>query len=128
VVLPNAPRKVLVIDDDRATCAALAAVLKAAGHTVVSAYDAMSGFSMAMRERPDLLLLDLSMPAGGGFSIHDRMAKIPSLANTQIVVITASDSPANRERAEAIGAVAFLVKPVDIDQLRGVVAAALGTA
>ncbi|HEX3702312.1 MAG TPA: response regulator [Vicinamibacterales bacterium] len=122
-----APRKILVVDDDRATCAILAAALKGDGRTVLIAYDAMSGFSMAMRERPDLIVLDLSMPAGGGFSIHDRMSKIPSLANTPLVVITATDNAVNRERATAIGAIAFLVKPVNGDELSGVVTAALNT-
>jgi DNA-binding response OmpR family regulator len=122
-----APRKVLVVDDDRATCAILAAALKGDGRTVLVAYDAMSGFSMAMRERPDLIVLDLSMPAGGGFSIHERMSKIPSLATTPLVVITATDNAVNRERAAAIGAIAFLVKPVNGAELSGVVTAALNT-
>jgi DNA-binding response OmpR family regulator len=60
---------------------------------------------------------------GGGFSIHQRMSKIPALVSTPLVVITATDSAANRDRATAIGAVAFLVKPVNADELRGAVAA-----
>lgn len=122
------PHKILVVEDDRATCAIVAAALKAEGRTVLVAYDAMSGFAMAMRERPDLVVLDLSMPAGGGFSIHERMNKIPALVSTPVVVITATDNAANRDRATAIGAVAFLVKPVNGDELRGAVDAALNKA
>jgi len=103
----------------------LTAVLKAAGYSVVSAYDAMSGFTIAMKERPDLVVMDPSMPAGGGFSVLDRMKKIPALAMTPTIVMTASDDAANRERATAIGAIAFLVKPVNGDELRQLVAANL---
>jgi DNA-binding response OmpR family regulator len=117
--------RILVVDDDRTTCAMLAAMLKAGGYAVLSAYDAMSGFSMAMREHPDLVVMDLSMPAGGGFSVLERMKKIPALANTPTIVITASDEEVSRERATAIGAVAFLIKPVNGDELRGIVAATL---
>lgn len=117
--------KILIVDDDRTTCGALTAVLKAAGYSVVSAYDAMSGFTVAMKERPDLVVMDLSMPAGGGFSVLDRMKKIPALASTPMIIMTASDDAANRARATAVGAIAFLVKPVNGDELRQLVAANL---
>ena len=110
--------KIVVVDDDRAGCLILAAALQAGGHRVSSAYDAMGGFSVVMRECPDLLVLDLLMPAGGGFSVADRMRHIPKLATTRIIVITATDDPANRTRATEIGAAAFLLKPVDGQTLR----------
>jgi CheY-like chemotaxis protein len=125
--LPNIPltahtRKILIVEDDRATAAVLMGWLRGAGHTVVVAYDAMSGFSTAVRERPDVVMVDLSMPAGGGFSILDRMKNIPALANTPMIVMTATDSEANRERAERIGVAAFLLKPIDADELARTVA------
>lgn len=103
----------------------LAATLQAEGFHVVTAFDAMSGFSLVMRERPQLLILDVSMPAGGGLSIAERMRKIPALSQVPIVVITASDDPVSRARANAIGAGAFLVKPVGSMELCSVVAAML---
>jgi DNA-binding response OmpR family regulator len=117
--------KILIVDDDRITNATLAAMLKAGGYAVVSAYDAMTGFSTAIRERPDLVVMDLSMPAGGGFSVLERMKKIPALSNTPTIVVTSSDERVSRERATAIGAVAYLIKPVNADELRGIVAASL---
>jgi two-component system chemotaxis response regulator CheY len=113
------------VDDDRTTCIAVMAMLKAGGYAPVSAYDAMSGFSTAVRERPALVVVDLSMPAGGGFSILERMKTIPALASTPAIVITSQDEDSVRERASALGAIAFLVKPVDPDELRRVVAEAL---
>jgi DNA-binding response OmpR family regulator len=117
--------KIVLVDDDRAGCLFLSAALKPDGHNVLTAYDAMSGFTLLMRERPDLLVLDLSMPAGGGFSIVERMHRFPALATIPVIVITGTDDGLNRDRATEIGAAAFLVKPIDGPELRSAVAAAL---
>ena len=101
------------------------AMLKSRGYTTVAAYDAMSGFTAAIRERPALLVVDLSMPAGGGFSILERMKTFPALASTPAIVITSQDEVPIRERASALGAIAFLVKPVKADELLNIVAATL---
>jgi len=101
------------------------AMLKAGGYATVSAYDAMSGFSAAMRERPALLVVDISMPAGGGFSVLERMQTIPALASTPTIVMTSLDEESVRGRATALGVVAFLVKPVDGNELRRIVAETL---
>jgi CheY-like chemotaxis protein len=118
--------KIVVVDDDRGTCLLISAALKRDGRQIFTAYDAMGGFTLVMRERPDLLILDLSMPAGGGFSIADRMRRIPALAQIPILVITATDDPIQRTRAEEIGAVAFVLKPIDAVELRRVVDTACG--
>jgi DNA-binding response OmpR family regulator len=118
--------KIVLVDDDRAGCLFLSAALRPDGHKVLTAYDAMSGFALLIRERPDLLVLDLSMPAGGGFSIAERMSRIPALAGIPVIVITGTDDGANRDRAAELGAAAFLVKPIDGAELRTAVAEALG--
>ena len=110
-------KKILVVDDDRATCLMLSHQLETAGHLTCMAYDAMSGFTSIMRERPALVILDLGMPAGGGFSVVARMHSIPAVANTPTIFITASDDEATRERATSIGAAAFLSKPLDMEQV-----------
>ena len=109
--------KILIVDDDRISCSILSGRLTAVGHKTVSAFDAMSGFTSIMRERPDLVILDLGMPAGGGFSVAQRMRAIPAVASTPIIIITANDDAGNRERATALGAVAFVPKPLDVDQV-----------
>ena len=117
--------KIVLVDDDRAGCLFLAAALKPDGHSVFAAYDAMSGFTLLMREHPDLLILDLSMPAGGGFSVVDRMRRFPKLADIPIIVITGTDDPVNRERSAELGAAAFMLKPIAGPDLRAAVNAVL---
>ena len=118
--------KIVIIDDDRAGCLFLAAGLKIDGHTIATAYDAMSGFTLVLRERPDLLILDLSMPAGGGSSVAERMRRIPAVSGIPILVITGTDDAVNRTRATEMGAVGFLLKPLSGQDLRLAVDAALG--
>ena len=107
--------KILIVDDDRTSCSILSGRLTAAGHKTLTAFDAMSGFTSIMRERPDVVILDLGMPAGGGFSVAQRMRAIPAIAHTPVIIITASDDEPTRERARSIGAVAFVPKPFDMD-------------
>jgi DNA-binding response OmpR family regulator len=75
----------------------------------------MSGFTSIMREKPDLVILDLGMPAGGGFSLAQRMRSIPAVASTPVIIVTANDDAAARERAASLGALAFVPKPMDLD-------------
>lgn len=117
--------KIVLVDDDRAGCLILTAMLRLDGHRTVTAYDAMSGFTAVTRENPDLILLDLSMPAGGGFSVVERMRRLPRLAHIPIIVITGTDDSVNRDLFTEIGARAFLVKPVQGAELRAAVSAAL---
>ena len=117
--------KIVIVDDDRAGCLFLTSVLKLDGHITLTAYDALSGFTAITREKPDLILLDLSMPAGGGFSVVDRMRRMPRLENIPIIVITGTDDSTNRDRSAVAGAKAFLVKPIDGAELRAAVTAAL---
>ena len=107
--------KILIVDDDRTSCSILSGRLNAAGHQTLTAFDAMSGFTSIMRERPDLVILDLGMPAGGGFSVAQRMRAIPTVARTPIIIVTASDDEPTRERARSIGATAFVPKPLDME-------------
>ena len=109
--------KILIVDDDRISCSILSGRLNAAGHKTLTAFDAMSGFTSIMRDRPDLVILDLGMPAGGGFSVAQRMRAIPAVARTPVIIVTASDDEPTRERARSIGAAAFVAKPLDMDLL-----------
>jgi DNA-binding response OmpR family regulator len=60
--------KILVVEDDKKIALALSVRLKAKGHEVLIAHDALGGLTMANQKKPDLVLLDIGMPAGGGFA------------------------------------------------------------
>ena len=111
--------KILVIDDDKTVLATITAVLQAAGYQVVSALDPVQGFMAARREKPEVIILDLMMPAGGGMQL---LQKLTAMVKVPVVVITMLSDPKAEADATAAGAAGFLKKPVDPQALKEVIA------
>jgi DNA-binding response OmpR family regulator len=109
--------KILVVEDDKKLALALSLRLRAKSYDVKVAYDAVGGVMAASKEKPDLVVLDISMPAGGGFTVAERMQNLAAIAGTPIIFLTASNDPAHRQRARELGAAAFLEKPYEIEEL-----------
>jgi CheY-like chemotaxis protein len=78
------------------------------------------------KHEPDLILLDLGLPAGDGFVVMDRLKAVPALAIIPIIVVSGRAGAANQERVLKAGAKAFLEKPVDNAELLAVIRQALG--
>ena len=119
--------KILIVEDDKNVLKALVIRLHARGYEVVTAQDAVMALAAVRDERPDLVLLDISLPAGNGFEVASRIRDEPAVANTPLIFITASRRPGLRERAEGLGAAAFFEKPYEAQQLLDSVEATLGT-
>ena len=120
-------QKILVIEDDPVARADLQARLKAQGYTVALAADAASAVTVVNRERPDLILLDLGLPAGDGFLVLERLRKIAPLAAIPVLVITGRSDAETRKRVEALGVPPVLVKPVPTEALLTAISEALET-
>src|SRR5438034_11227240 len=105
-------RKILVIEDDPVARADLEARLEANGYIVARAADAASAMTVVNRERPDLILLDLGLPAGDGFLVLERLRKIETLAAIPVLVITGRSDAETRKRVDAMGLAPVLAKPV----------------
>jgi DNA-binding response OmpR family regulator len=117
VTVSSAQRKILIVEDDADIRGLLSLRLRQRSYDTSIATDGMTAVAVARREQPDLVVLDLGLPAGDGFTVMARMHSITSLVDVPVVVITARDAATNREKAEASGAVAFVEKPIDFDQL-----------
>ena len=104
-------RRILVSDDDRSTLEAVRVRLEAEGFEVSTATDGYQAVAMARAERPDLVVLDIGMPAGDGFSVHERLRQIPELDRIPIIYMTGQDPESVDRRAIADGARAVLHKP-----------------
>jgi len=109
-------KKILIIEDDRKIALAVALRLKSSGYEATIAYDALTGVSTAVKLKPDLVLLDISMPAGDGFAVAERIQSLVP-TRTPIIFLTASKQPGFRERAQELGAAAFFEKPYEPDEL-----------
>ncbi len=109
-------KKILVVEDDEKIAAALRIRLESVGYQVVSAGDGFSGLKMTMTHHPDLILLDIMMPVGMGFSVAERLKDL-GLGDIPIIFITASKRAGLRKMAQQLGAAGFFEKPYDADQL-----------
>ena len=105
--------KILIIDDDATLRRALHKRLTAAGYETAFATDGLTAMNTALKEEPDLVLLDLGLPAGDGFVVMERLQKNTKLACIPIIVISGREVRVNKERALAAGAIAFFQKPPD---------------
>ncbi len=119
-------KKILIIEDDSDFVRLLAMALRAKQYEIVVARDAIMAISEAKKSRPDVILLDIGLPAGDGFVVMERINKTPSLSGTPIIVVSARDPAMNKERAIKGGAFAYFQKPADQDELMASIRQALG--
>lgn len=117
--------KILIVDDDPDIRRGLSVRLRANDYEVVMAQDAITAISSAVKEKPDLVLLDIGLPAGDGFVVMERLQANSALAFIPVIVVSARDPQANRGKALRAGAKAFFMKPVDNDELLATIEEAL---
>lgn len=117
--------RILVVDDDEASCRLVKATFKAEGFEVVMAHDGPAGLERASTDRPDVVLLDVRLPGLDGLQVLEQLkAATPSLP---IVMLTASRDVKTAVRATQLGAFDYLTKPIDHDEIVIVVRRALET-
>jgi DNA-binding response OmpR family regulator len=117
--------KIMIVDDDPDLRQALRLRLRANKYETVNAVDGYSAIAMAYKERPDLIILDLGLPAGDGFVVLDRLQKDDKLSAIPVIVLTARDPQANERRVLRAGAAAFFQKPADNSELMDMIRATL---
>jgi CheY-like chemotaxis protein len=109
--------RVLVVDDDPDMTRLVAAALSTTGVVPIAAYDALQGMVVAQRESPSLIIVDLHMPAGGGFKLLEKLRNSARTVDIPVLVVTADADKDLPRRAEELGARGFLRKPVDLVRL-----------
>src|SRR6185503_3762239 len=110
-------KKILIVEDDQKIAMALSIRLKANGYNPSVAADAIAGASQARAVRPDLILLDVSMPGGNGFQLAETFHRMPETKETPIIFITASKNPELLQKVMDLGAVGLFEKPFDTEKL-----------
>jgi two-component system, OmpR family, KDP operon response regulator KdpE len=117
--------KILVVDDDQDLVHGLCIRLHANDYKVCGATGIPGAIEAAEQEKPDLVILDVTFPIGNGILLIPRLRAIESLQDVPVVIMTGKRPAFLREEAIAMGAQAFLQKPVDNDQLLALVATLL---
>lgn len=120
------PKKILVADDDADFAKVLGNRLKSKGYEVIIALDGYQALDFAVKNDPDLLVLDINMPAGNGFSVHERLRNRAKLGMKPLIFISGEDGDWVERSALDHGAFAFLRKPFDNEDLFMHIKQALG--
>ena len=118
-------KKILIVDDERDIVKVLVIRLQSSGYEVISAFDGAQGVFMAHKEKPDLIILDIRMPAGDGFSVAERLKRSGHTWTIPIIFLTGSPEMEAEGRAMDLGARFFIKKPYDPEELLDAVKRAL---
>ena len=113
--------KILVIEDNPANMKLVSLLLLNVGHTVLSAGDAETGLTMARADQPDLILMDIQLPAMDGLAATALLKQDPATAAIPVIALTAMAMKADREKTRAAGCDAYIAKPLRYQDLYAVI-------
>ena len=121
-------KKILIVEDDADVRLGYRVLLRTQGYDTFFAADSIAAISEARKHLPNLIVLDLGLPAGDGFVVMERLQAPANvdLAGIPVIVVSGRDLRGNKERALKAGAKAFLQKPWDDDELLALVGRLLG--
>ncbi len=109
--------KILYIEDNPGNRTLVQRILLVEDYDVFEAEDGPTGIEIALREKPDLILMDMNLPDIDGKELTRRMRAIPELANIPIIAMTANVMQGDREKTLAAGCSGYIPKPIDVDEL-----------
>ena len=118
--------KILYVEDNDDNVFVLKNRLERAGHTVLIARDGAQGLATARAARPDLVIMDLSLPVLDGWEATRQLKAAPETAHIPVLALSAHAMTGDREKALAAGCNDFDTKPVDFARLQGKIDALVG--
>lgn len=102
--------KILLVEDDVNLREIYSARFAAESYQVITASDGEEALATAVRERPDLIVLDVMMPKISGFDVLDILRSTPETKDTKVIMMTALSQDSDRQRGESLGANKYLIK------------------
>jgi len=119
-------RRILVVEDNKDNMTLITDVLSSLDYEVISAKDGEEGLQVAKAEKPDLILMDLSLPRMDGWTATRQLKADTELAHIPVIALTAHAMIGDRERALAAGCDDYISKPINIRELAGKLTQLLG--
>ena len=117
----RADLKILVVEDYEDASLAMRLALEDLGYRIFEASDGEQAVRLAFDERPEVILMDLSLPVLDGLDATRRIREHPDLKNTIIVAVTAHQEADYRTKALEAGCNAYVTKPIDFDWLNNLI-------
>jgi two-component system CheB/CheR fusion protein len=117
------PARVLLVEDNVDAADALAELLRMWGHEVEVVHDGASAVEKAGEVRPDVVLLDIGLPGMDGYQVAGALRALPDLRRALLVALTGYGQETDRRRTAAAGFDHHLIKPVDLEELKHLIAA-----
>jgi two-component system, cell cycle response regulator DivK len=114
--------KILVVDDFEDSRFSLCRLLEISGYEVVEAADGQEAIDRAAGEKPDLVLMDLSLPVVSGIDATRRIRELQGDTRMPIIAVSAHDTDRFHEDAIAAGCDDYITKPIDFDELEALIA------
>lgn len=109
--------KILIVEDNELNRDMLSRRLIRNGYCIVFAIDGLQGVEMARSERPDLILMDMSLPVLSGWQATERLKSSPETKGIPVIALTAHAMEEDREQALAAGCDDFVTKPIELARL-----------
>jgi len=114
--------KILIVEDSPLNMKLLEMVLRAKSYTLLKATDGKEALDIAVREQPDLIIMDIQLPKMSGLEVVRRLRETPAFSHTPIIAITAYAMKGDKERVIESGCDAYLSKPINTRELPEVIA------
>ncbi len=114
--------KILIVEDNPESMRLLEMVLRAKNYTLLMATDGEEALDIAMREQPDLIIMDIQLPKMNGLEMTRKLRETPAFNHTPIIAITAYAMRGDRERVIESGCDAYLSKPINTRELPEMIA------
>jgi signal transduction histidine kinase len=121
---PRSIRKILVVDDNEDVADMLASSLESLGHRVRVAHDGQAALDAVAKFHPEVALVDIGLPVMDGYELASRLRTMPGGGDIHLVAVTGYGQQRDRAASEAAGFADHVVKPVDLDRLREILAEA----
>ena len=122
------PYTVLIVDDDLDSRSICSVLLRHFGYTVVEAADGAEGVRLAKQVRPDIVVMDVTLPVLDGWEATSRIKSDPETAEVPVIMLTARALPADRVRGVDVGCDSYLTKPCSPKTLKAEIERVLGDA
>ena len=114
--------RILIVEDNLQSMRLIEMTLKAKGYTLLEAFDGEEAIEVAVRERPDLVILDIQLPKMSGLEVTKKLRETPGFAHTPIIAITAYAMKGDKEKVIDAGCDLHLSKPINTRELPALIA------